>query len=290
MRGTGSSSSRHNVSRRIIPAYAGNRTLRLFSFSSIRDHPRVCGEQRIVRVIVHLHRGSSPRMRGTGSFLELRTQPIGIIPAYAGNRSRLRRREDTPRDHPRVCGEQVPIFATLTRMLGSSPRMRGTEIGPQVVEPQAGIIPAYAGNRNWYTGGQTNVRDHPRVCGEQDIADWEEIASEGSSPRMRGTASGGSCVLAREGIIPAYAGNSSCPYKEQPAQRDHPRVCGEQNLRIAGIVVNMGSSPRMRGTGEAVNKAQSANGIIPAYAGNSGVDWPCATQSRDHPRVCGEQT
>ena len=69
----------------IIPAYAGNTKPMLIWWMSPRDHPRVCGEHRLIGGRRHGAVGSSPRMRGT---------PLGnadlsganlIIPAYAGN-------------------------------------------------------------------------------------------------------------------------------------------------------------------------------------------------------------
>ena len=48
----------------IIPAYAGSTTRRSRSRSSIRDHPRVCGEHVRFQGAAEDRRGSSPRMRG----------------------------------------------------------------------------------------------------------------------------------------------------------------------------------------------------------------------------------
>ena len=45
----------------------------------------------------------------------------------------------------------------------------------------------------------------------------------------------------------------------------------------------------MRGTVGNVNDVYGGVGITPACAGNSGKYGPKFAQSRDHPRVCGEQ-
>ena len=50
----------------------------------------------------------------------------------------------------------------------------------------------------------------------------------------------------------------------------------------------LGSSPRMRGTHNYNNPTSFQPGIIPAYAGNTTICRCIATNSRDHPRVCGE--
>ena len=50
---------------RIIPACAGNRENWESMDVTIRDHPRVCGEQLTFAFIMQLRKGSSPRVRGT---------------------------------------------------------------------------------------------------------------------------------------------------------------------------------------------------------------------------------
>ena len=70
----------------IIPACAGNRPDREPSGFLGRDHPRVCGEQMIVRNGSNLPMGSSPRVRGTVLGDSAKFESEGIIPACAGNR------------------------------------------------------------------------------------------------------------------------------------------------------------------------------------------------------------
>ena len=50
----------------------------------------------------------------------------------------------------------------------------------------------------------------------------------------------------------------------------------------------MGSSPHTRGTLEVVERAQSLDGIIPAYAGNTVQRLTPAQRGGDHPRIRGE--
>ena len=51
--------------------------------------------------------------------------------------------------------------------------------------------------------------------------------------------------------------------------RDHPRVCGEHAGQSLRPTHRMGSSPRMRGTLAVSLSRAIADGIIPAYAGNT---------------------
>ena len=129
MRGTLRPQGRDAACPGIIPAYAGNTSPVPQSNSSAS--------------------GSSPRMRGTLHSRNFITQLTGIIPAYAGNTFRPVMVGVRPRDHPRVCGEHEPLVPSVCDVLGSSPRMRGTQTIPM--------------KTIWRIG------DHPRVCGEHTL-------------------------------------------------------------------------------------------------------------------------
>ena len=112
----------------------------------------------------------------------------------------------------------------------------------------------------------------------------------GSSPRMRGTLRTCGSSTATPRIIPAYAGNTQVHMAGRVPLWDHPRVCGEHNMSRAGLAVNQGSSPRMRGTLDQCTPQRQNHGIIPAYAGNTGSRSTMPPTFWDHPRVCGEHT
>ena len=69
---------------RITPAYAGKSDKPLRSHFVFRDHPRLCGEKCHPLLILRLHRGSPPPMRGKVFFSDNSTGALGITPAYAG--------------------------------------------------------------------------------------------------------------------------------------------------------------------------------------------------------------
>ena len=91
-----------------------------------------------------------------------------------------------------------------------------------------GIIPARAGNRFCRLIQAPHPGDHPRACGEQAIIDGFENDYEGSSPRVRGTATPCVARIFRRGIIPARAGNRWPRGHGAHVWWDHPRACGEQ--------------------------------------------------------------
>ena len=149
-------------------------------------------------------------MRGTRMRRKLAYSNPGIIPAYAGNTNSARPFSNKVRDHPRVCGEHTASTQVLRRSLGSSPRMRGTLLRVRAERQSTGIIPAYAGNTRCRTGFQAGCGDHPRVCGEHQLDALVGGIRTGSSPRMRGTLAPVIIGHVAHGIIPAYAGNTSC--------------------------------------------------------------------------------
>ena len=171
---------------------------------------------------------------------------------------------------------------------GSSPRMRGTQSSTNASHLMFGIIPAYAGNTERYHVRRSAGRDHPRVCGEHRLLERGSVASRGSSPRMRGTHCSWRCCHFRQGIIPAYAGNTPFLIYSLIPYRDHPRVCGEHLSCSIALNDIKGSSPRMRGTRHQGRIVLHSGRIIPAYAGNT-CDLALRLElQRDHPRVCGE--
>ena len=116
----------------------------------------------------------------------------------------------------------------------------------------------------------------------------DQILTQGSSPRMRGTRPVFLLDRLHDGIIPAYAGNTEASVSWVCGDGDHPRVCGEHIPAIISSIRNAGSSPRMRGTPLSGEDAFGRVGIIPAYAGNTRSMKSGIGLCGDHPRVCGE--
>ena len=95
-------------------------------------------------------------------------------------------------------------------------------------------------------------------------------------------------VLRMARNIPAYAGKTLPGRLPPSAQREHPRVCGENYNARLQRVNREGTSPRMRGKLPLDDGQVTLGGNIPAYAGKTLVAAapPCA--AAEHPRVCGE--
>ena len=173
---------------RFIPACAGNSLAPHARGRRAPVHPRVCGELRSggddegAEQLVH------PRVCGE---LRRRTQSQAdrrrFIPACAGNSPPAAPFHRARPVHPRVCGELQPGGMLPFDEFGSSPRVRGTQMGRRTRRPAARFIPACAGNSTVAHATPTIVAVHPRVCGELTSEFWRQRNRHGSSPRVRGT-------------------------------------------------------------------------------------------------------
>ena len=84
MRGKAYTSGKNIVIDWITPAYAGKSFDHSASFSSVRDHPRLCGEKLYPALIADSVPGSPPPMRGKDAQRALKCHCHRITPAYAG--------------------------------------------------------------------------------------------------------------------------------------------------------------------------------------------------------------
>ena len=85
-------------------------------------------------------------MRGILKSIKSLSLSEGITPAHAGNTQILSSSGPASRDHPRACGEYIPLYLSLCRILGSPPRMRGIPSTLGNSSSLSGITPAHAGN------------------------------------------------------------------------------------------------------------------------------------------------
>ena len=111
---------------------------------------------------------------------------------------------------------------------------------------------------------------------------------EGSSPRMRGALYRRGCARRSVGIIPAHAGSTLRPHRENSAKRDHPRACGEHFYQSRKNRSSSGSSPRMRGAPTCDYIARMWDRIIPAHAGSTESKvYGCTVDEGSSPRMRG---
>ena len=192
----------------IIPACAGSTSWETLRRSSIRDHPRMCGEHELGDFAAFLDQGSSPHVRGALRQTQRQGQRLGIIPACAGSTPTATRPSREPRDHPRMCGEHFTTTGSPYCSSGSSPHVRGAPTGDLLGVTIGGIIPACAGSTPTATRPSREPRDHPRMCGEHLPDVSLAVPLPGSSPHVRGARPCLPLVAEPCGIIPACAGST----------------------------------------------------------------------------------
>ena len=112
---------------------------------------------------------------------------------------------------------------------------------------------------------------HPRVGGEVVAHELVEQGRRGSSPRGRGGPGASRLVAPGHGLIPAWAGRSTRLAGRPTTARAHPRVGGEVSWKFWLLKDRMGSSPRGRGGPTGRSDREKRRGLIPAWAGRSGV-------------------
>ena len=153
----------------IIPACAGSTRCAARWPSPAGDHPRMCGEHSWSAMMAPFSMGSSPHVRGALRFLVDHGYAPGIIPACAGSTIHQYVSELDGRDHPRMCGEHLPLSLITMATWGSSPHVRGARVGMASILSDCGIIPACAGS-TWNARGNLRLTwDHPRMCGEHAL-------------------------------------------------------------------------------------------------------------------------
>ena len=171
---------------RIIPAHAGQTTSTSDRIALPTDHPRACGANFSITVLLCVSFGSSPRMRGKRRPRLCMGGPLRIIPAHAGQTRGWSPSRSLCPDHPRACGANCFPALWFPALTGSSPRMRGKRQRLPQPRCQRRIIPAHAGQTRTADPVVSHRSDHPRACGANVLPEVCRVIYFGSSPRMRG--------------------------------------------------------------------------------------------------------
>ncbi len=231
--------------------------------------------------------GPSPRARGShGS--DRRGGPGGrSIPACAGLTSSASCTRSCGAVHPRVRGAHragVPKEAIYT---GPSPRARGSRPRPGLPRRPGRSIPACAGLTRGARALPVRRPVHPRVRGAHASSTAVIESRAGPSPRARGSRARGRGAARSRRSIPACAGLTAESGRAAAGDAVHPRVRGAHIVLACWVLVEVGPSPRARGSPFSAPSVMLTPRSIPACAGLT-CSSVCAPRSPPvHPRVRG---
>ena len=156
--------------------------------------------------------------------------------------------------------------------------------GPQC---RRGSIPACAGEPLTCLAQDEQSRVYPRVCGGAGRSRRWPVDRSGLSPRVRGSLWRGHLPGPEHGSIPACAGEPRrCPQTGR-FQGVYPRVCGGAQPRRPVLPLDLGLSPRVRGSRVWERGRRCLDGSIPACAGEPSPAPEGSYWGGVYPRVCG---
>ena len=253
--------------RRIIAARAGPTPSITPQKGDVADHPRSCGANRVRLTLAEIVNGSSPLVRGQLAYIIVICTAVRIIPARAGPTKWCYIILHKFPDHPRSCGANAVACACEVLPDGSSPLVRGQPWRHSHTCQWRRIIPARAGPTNKIQYQRYCNSDHPRSCGANQWYRRCGVSQDGSSPLVRGQLDDLLCLIVGNRIIPARAGPTDPPARDEGEFADHPRSCGANMRFPLSRTSRSGSSPLVRGQQWFDEFGREIIRIIPARAG-----------------------
>ncbi len=214
---------------RISPACAGTTCAVRRAHSSVRDQPRVRGDDEDVGPVLRRVTGSAPRARGRPA------DRAGLLSCR--------------RDQPRVRGDDIAASAWRGTTPGSAPRARGRRKPSLDRRLANGISPACAGTTDPGENHGHTRADQPRVRGDDSLGTCRASLNRRISPACAGTTLGGD--------------------GHRAFLSDQPRVRGDDFSWSTYMTRRCGSAPRARGRRCKSESDESSRRISPACAGTT---------------------
>ncbi len=193
----------------------------------------------------------------------------GITPACAGTTKPKLAVFTHCRDHPRLCGNDVPLIFGRLRNRGSPPLVRERLLLFFRHFYHYRITPACAGTTPPRQDHAKSPQDHPRLCGNDAPVLSVFSSSVGSPPLVRERLSNRKDSQGRWRITPACAGTTDLPIIGHMPVRDHPRLCGNDISCVQTEPLNGGSPPLVRERLSLLLAKAKSSGITPACAGTT---------------------
>ena len=231
--------------------------------------------------------GLSPRRRGNRVSIAGARCPCGPIPAQAGEPHRYRLAPSAHRAYPRAGGGTISARRSGSFSPGLSPRRRGNQVREGQVRAGQGPIPAQAGEPTCAGPRTRPTGAYPRAGGGTRCAKVRSAPVRGLSPRRRGNRRVQDRERARQGPIPAQAGEPSRARPRARCIRAYPRAGGGTWTPHSPGRHHSGLSPRRRGNRRRCPENRRAGGPIPAQAGEPIFLNSSTRRSWAYPRAGG---
>ena len=164
----------------------------------------------------------------------------------------------------------LPILLyRLRTVIGSPPRLRERRQCCFPNQCRYGITPASAGKTPESSYIRHDSKDHPRVCGKDVHHILVRGGMRGSPPRLRERPAEEKEASTLDRITPASAGKTCRTGRKVVLLRDHPRVCGKDEMESVYPESPIGSPPRLRERLISTGHQRQSGRITPASAGKT---------------------
>ena len=171
---------------------------------------------------------------------------------------------------------------------GSPPHTRGRCSSTDHTPRPGRFTPAYAGKIRADSLLAEIKKVHPRIRGEDLEVPRGNGKSTGSPPHTRGRFHKNTWLPSKCRFTPAYAGKISGSTCQSCQVWVHPRIRGEDIVKIPNYSTVPGSPPHTRGRLLCADGELSADGFTPAYAGKMDISRCMHFCHWVHPRIRGE--
>ena len=270
-----------------IPAGAGETRSRSGRPRLSRAYPRWRGGNTRTRCASRRRAGLSPLARGK---LRSRRRPLrfaGPIPAGAGETQEKNSPRASIGAYPRWRGGNRDDCGQSHVSGGLSPLARGKPKTDDRQHPNAGPIPAGAGETPSHPPSRDAERAYPRWRGGNPRDTFIVACSSGLSPLARGKPVPPWSSVALRGPIPAGAGETLRTAASSWRGRAYPRWRGGNAHAVCRDWPWSGLSPLARGKRELARIDDANGGPIPAGAGETNHATPPTPAPRAYPRWRG---
>ena len=211
--------------------------------------------------------GLSPLARGNRESQQAAQEPVGPIPACAGQPRASVIPHAAGRAYPRLRGATPVRLQVLNAGGGLSPLARGNHASAGRPAQRHGPIPACAGQPGIPAGSAGAGGAYPRLRGATKGVCHSPCRWKGLSPLARGNLPPRPHFAGARGPIPACAGQPHQPSHYPCHGWAYPRLRGATFTRAVTRNILPGLSPLARGNHTNPNDVRQAIGPIPACAG-----------------------